>query len=190
MQFRKPALYPLFMVLLLCLTNWLAQAQVEVTFPDLTGPYSVGKMELQLVDEAREEIFTEDDEDKREFMLTVYYPAQPATDAIPAPYAEGALAEALGLTPEIVAQIHSEVYTEAPIAAVESTYPVVIFSPGMGNLPLSYSVIQESLASSGYIVVSISHPYSTAITVFPDERPVFMNDAGSQLHTDSEEADA
>src|SRR5215211_2453211 len=133
-------------LLLFSLSTFTVMAQdmpIDVTFPAFTGPYAVGKVERHLIDEIRDEIFTKDIEDKRELMVTLYYPAQPAADTIPAPYAEGALAEALGLTPELVGQIHTHVYTEAPIVDAQASYPVVIFSPGMGNLPLTYSVTAE-----------------------------------------------
>ena len=190
MYSRKLAFAIVIVALVIALGAAFAHAQDEVSFPDLSGSYQVGKVEHILTDEARDEIFSEDADDKRELLVTVYYPAQPAADAVPAPYVEGALGEAIGLTPEIAAQIHSHVYAEAPVAEAAAPYPVVIFSPGMGNLPLTYSVTLQDFASNGYVVISISHPYSTMITVFPDGRIVTLNGAGSQLHTDSEEADA
>src|SRR5687767_11343445 len=100
-------------ILMFALTNFMVLAQdtsLEVTFPLLTGPYAVGKVERHLVDEARDEIFTEHAEDKRELMVAVYYPAEPAADSVPAPYVESGLAEALGLTSEVIAHIQTSVY--------------------------------------------------------------------------------
>jgi dienelactone hydrolase len=60
-------------------------------------------------------------------------------------------------------------------------YPVIVFSPGMGFLPIWYVPELEELASHGYVVVSISHPYSTRVTVFPDGRIVHsIDEAGSR----------
>jgi hypothetical protein len=190
MQSRKSTIYKLLIALWLCLMTGITEAQVEITFPDLSGPYQVGKMEYHLADEARDEIFTEDPNDKRELMTMIYYPGQPEANAPTAPYTNETLAGALGISPDLLNQIYPHAYAEIPVSQAEVSYPVVIFSPGMLNLPLSYSVTLEDLASNGYIVVSISHPYSTAITVFPDNRVVLSNPGGSQLHTDSEEADA
>jgi dienelactone hydrolase len=190
MRHTKSTSYLLLIALLLCLITGSVQAQVEVMFPDLSGPYQVGTVEHPLVDKSRKEIFTEEADDNRELMITIYYPAQPAADAVPASYGNEALASVLGMPADLLPNIHPHAYVEAPIAETEASYPVVVFSPGMLNLPLLYSVTLEDLASNGYIVISISHPYSTALTIFPDQRLIMANEAGSQLHTDSEEADA
>jgi predicted dienelactone hydrolase len=51
----------------------------------------------------------------------------------------------------------------------------------MGFLPLKYAPTLEELASHGYVVVSLAHPYSTAATVFPDGRVVTSTvEAGSR----------
>lgn len=167
-----------------------SQSPVGVMFPKLTGSYQVGKMEYHLTDAARDEIFTDDPNDKRELMVTVYYPGQPEANAPTAPYINDVLANAFGINHDIVSQIHPHAYAEVPLSKEQTSYPVVVFSPGMGNLPQFYSATLEDLASHGYIVVSIAHPYSTAITVFSDNHVVLANEAGSQLHTDSEAADA
>lgn len=46
--------------------------------------------------------------------------------------------------------------------------PIVLFSPGLGNSRLLYNSIAQSVASNGYIVVSIDHPYDASIVEFPD----------------------
>lgn len=47
-------------------------------------------------------------------------------------------------------------------------YPVVIFSPALGTTRLFYNAIAQSVASAGYIVVSVDHPYDTEFLEFPD----------------------
>lgn len=47
-------------------------------------------------------------------------------------------------------------------------YPVVLFSPGLGNSRLEYGAIAQSVASNGYIVISIDHTYDASIVEFPD----------------------
>jgi dienelactone hydrolase len=48
------------------------------------------------------------------------------------------------------------------------SFPIVIFSPGLGNSRLIYSGIAQSLASRGYAVVTVDHPYDAAIVEYPD----------------------
>ena len=44
-----------------------------------------------------------------------------------------------------------------------SGYPLVLFSPGLGASRLLYSGIAQGVASSGYIVVTIDHPYDADV---------------------------
>jgi dienelactone hydrolase len=164
------------LIILLLMTVLPAYAQEALVFPELTGEYQVGVASYPLVDEAREEIFSEESGSSREVLLTVYYPAEPAADAETAPYVEGALREFIGVPPEQLDQIQTQLYANAP--AAEGRYPVVLFSPGMGALPTVYSTILAELASHGYVVAAVWHPYSTGVTVFPDGRIVFANAAG------------
>ncbi|KAJ5119488.1 hypothetical protein N7448_010157 [Penicillium atrosanguineum] len=47
-------------------------------------------------------------------------------------------------------------------------FPVVVFSPALGTTRLFYSAIAQSVASAGYIVVSVDHPFDTEFLEFPD----------------------
>ncbi|KAF5011389.1 hypothetical protein F66182_15367, partial [Fusarium sp. NRRL 66182] len=49
----------------------------------------------------------------------------------------------------------------------EPNYPLVLFSPGLGNSRLLYSAIAQQLSSTGYIVVTIDHTYDADIVTFP-----------------------
>ena len=52
--------------------------------------------------------------------------------------------------------------------AKDVSFPIVMFSPGLGNSRLVYSGIAQSLASQGYAVVTVDHPYDAAIVEYPD----------------------
>ena len=68
--------------------------------------------------------------------------------------------------------IRSRSFTNVAIASIPAPFPVLIFSPGMGFMPLLYTPTLEEVASQGYVVVALSHPYSTSATVFPDGRVI------------------
>lgn len=55
-------------------------------------------------------------------------------------------------------------------------YPLLIFSPGLGNSRHLYNVLVQSVASTGYIVVSIDHPYDVSIVEYPDGTTVLAED--------------
>jgi len=58
----------------------------------------------------------------------------------------------------------------AHISTTQDRYPVLIFEPGLGNLPTDSTTVIEDLVSHGYIVVGITPTYSASIVVFPDGR--------------------
>ncbi len=153
---------------------------IGINFPQLTGKYSVGRASYDLTDPSRKEIFGSDPKAAREIMVTVYYPAVPPAGAKPAGYASGKMADLLASQvhlPALAFQlIHSHAYENVPVAA--GSFPVVLFSPGIGTPPLEYTSEVEDLASHGYIVAEIYHTYSVPVTVFADGRVATINDVG------------
>src|SRR4029453_13142471 len=66
---------------------------------------------------------------------------------------------------------------DAPVLKESSPWPVVLFSPG-NRVPRSLSTLfVEDLASRGFVVAAIDHPYSVAIVVFPDGRVALQAEA-------------
>jgi hypothetical protein len=163
----------------------VAHAQEAITFPPLTGEYAVGQADYYFVDETRPETFTDDSDDVRELMTTIFYPAELTDDAQPAPYGNDAFkAEASqwpGIDPESWSRIETGLLAGAPFAPGQETYPIIVFSPGFGVLPLYYTSLLAEIASHGYVVIGISRTYSTALTVFPDGRLIRSNDAGTDI---------
>jgi dienelactone hydrolase len=153
-----------------------------IDFPPLKGQYKVGKTLLDVVDQSRQEIFSNNPADKREILLTIYYPANPKADAKPSPYVSGTLAEVMakktGVPKFILDTFHAQAYDEAPVAQIKSPFPVLLFSQGLnGQLP-PYSSLLEEVASHGYIIVCISHQYSDTFVVYPDGRAVYVTPTG------------
>jgi predicted dienelactone hydrolase len=159
-----------------------AFAQTQIILPELSGDYAVSQTHYDLTDSSREEIFTEDPNDKREIVLTVYYPANPAPDAETAPYMSDTLKQAviqqLGL-PDALLNVETHTSTDQP--AAQGEFPLLIFSPGFGNLTAFYTSLLEDVASHGYIVAAIWHPYSTTMVGFDDGRVAVINQLGSDL---------
>lgn len=170
---------------LLILTLHTIHAQDVIAFPSLTGSYHVGQVELYLADPARPETFTDEPDDVRELMTIIFYPADTSGDAKPAPYGNDALkAEAStwpGIDSNRWSQIQTGLLADVPFAAGEETYPVILLSPGFGTPPLYYTTLLAEIASHGYVAISISRTYSTALTVFPDGRLIRQNTAGADI---------
>ncbi|MDX1994797.1 MAG: hypothetical protein SF029_20605 [bacterium] len=140
--------------------------------PQPSGQYQVGRAVYGLSDSERTEVFTEDEEDNRSIVLTVYYPGTPAESDTPVSYLSQPEAEAFaqvtGIPATIFDNVQTHAYADIPVAPTESGYPVLLFSPGMGLPTQFFTSLFEELASRGYVVAAISHSYSLLMTVFPD----------------------
>jgi predicted dienelactone hydrolase len=148
--------------------------------PEPTGPYTVGVTNYHWVDKNREETYADPPVEHRELMVRVWYPAELTKEARKAPYALDSetirivgnklpLEYRMLLYSWLHAENHS--YTDVPMANENQQYPVLVFSPGFGFSPYMYASQMEELASNGYIVYGIDHPYHTEVpTVFPGGR--------------------
>ena len=47
-------------------------------------------------------------------------------------------------------------------------FPLVLFSPGLNTTRLWYSILAQEIASRGYTVVTVDHPYDADVVQFPD----------------------
>lgn len=145
-----------------------------------TGPYAVGTSSAHLIDESRPEIFDETLA-HRELMVQVWYPASIDNEHERAPFidrvdiAGPAIARRLDLPSFILGHldlVHTSSYLDAPPAGGDS-FPLLVFSHGLRGLRAQNTSLMQELASHGYIVAAIDHPYANVLTVFPDGRIVF-----------------
>ena len=68
-------------------------------------------------------------------------------------------------------EIHQQVETLGS-GLDKPKWPIVLFSPGLGNSRLLYSAMAQAVASRGYTVITIDHPYDAEVVEFPDGRVV------------------
>ena len=67
-----------------------------------------------------------------------------------------------GLFSKNVAKVKTNCYKNVPIASSEDNYPVIIFNHGYSGHTMQSTILCSDLASSGYIVVSVGHPYEAS----------------------------
>ena len=110
----------------------------------------------------------------RDLFAWVWYPAVPVPGAPPAPYLPTRWLNVIGRQPsqQHLDRVRAHAIDSAAVSAAQPAYPVLVFSPGLSIQPISYTTLAEDLASHGYIVVAIAHPYSTPAIAFPDGRVV------------------
>ena len=182
-----------FLALVACIlvsfmSSFVALGQADGLFTP-TGPHSIGVTSRQWIDEAREEIFTEETTDKRTVWVWIWYPADVDEDAGLAPYLseeidieqaiEGAVMWFDGdasATIDALSQIHLNAVQDAAVSDAQAAYPVIIYSTGVGGFPTVHSFQAEELASHGYIVVTIVHTLGYGLR-FPGPPYFYVGDA-------------
>jgi predicted dienelactone hydrolase len=156
----------------------------DLTLPIPSGKFPVGRVTYFWSDSSRPEPLSPTPAN-REVMVFVWYPAAKSTSVtIPAPYfpdfkvARAAISDGdfKGLFRPADQQIQkiglpqTHASEGASMPAGSTRYPVLVFSHGWGLQTPVYTASLEDLASHGYVVVAIDHPYDTTATIFPDGR--------------------
>lgn len=150
-----------------------ASAQLPTFLPEPKGEYYIGTENLFYTDITRKEKLTLKWGDKRRLQVKVWYPAD-AKGEIENMYLKDYSATTLWENYRIFNDSKSffdslknyKTYSYEQIAVSEKKekFPLIIFSPGYYfGLDDFYTVLMENLASHGYIVVSITHPYDQVI---------------------------
>jgi len=126
------------------------------SLPAPTGPFAVGTTTLTLTDPTRPE--PHDPSTHRTVVVQLWYPASPSTDSI-AHYQR--LREAT-LSTFYTPLLHTHSHTDAPIASTPASFPVLLFGPRWGGQRTQETALAEDLASHGYVVAAVDHPYNAA----------------------------
>lgn len=154
--------------------------------PEPSGRFAVGTRVMQWTDPRRPETFTADPHDRRTVVVQLWYPAQKSpAGARRAQYlgrtqheartVSDALARQVGLPGLLVDGVpraHTHAVFDAPAAGGGGGFPVVLFSPGSGGVRTQNTAWAEELASHGYVVAGLDHPYDSAAVVLADGRTV------------------
>ncbi len=155
-------------------------------FPEPSGRFAVGTRVVQWTDPRRPESFTADPHDRRTVVVQLWYPAQKSpAGARQAQYlgrteheartVSDALARQVGLPGFLVDGVpraHTHSAFNAPAAGGGERFPVVLFSPGSGGVRTQNTAWAEELASHGYVVAALDHPYDSAAVVLADGRTI------------------
>jgi dienelactone hydrolase len=149
------------------------------TLPKPSGRYEVGRRFYSWRDAARVDPLSPVRDARREGAAYIWYPADRPQSGILAAYApqEWVEASVRDWTTQRLDRVQAHSYEDAALVATVATFPVLIFSPGSGQLPTSYSALSEELASYGYVVVALAHPFSTPIVHFADGHTVRASDS-------------
>jgi pimeloyl-ACP methyl ester carboxylesterase len=136
-------------------------------FPTPTGECPIGSATRHLIDKARAEAQAGPGGACRELMIKLWYPAEHSG---PRDYYRAGTPPTL--TNQHLRLIKLSSSTGAPVAKAPLRFPVVILLPAWTATSTQYTFLAQELASHGFLVVGIDHPYASDPTVFPDGRVV------------------
>ncbi|KAH7312568.1 hypothetical protein B0I35DRAFT_488226 [Stachybotrys elegans] len=167
-----------WVVLLFAARNALADV-----FPPPRGPYAVQWTSSELVDESRLDPFngthlrrimvshfTPIEHEHCQAQTVPYMPAQVAAleDAILVEYLGGVY------WPEgVLAGLEIQTCRATCNTTSKQDFPTILLGSGLNTTRLFYSATAQQLASMGYRVITMDHPYETDVVLFPNGDIIF-----------------
>jgi dienelactone hydrolase len=163
-----------------------------------TGALPISRTSYHWVDATRDEPNAEAPRTKRELMVHIWYPAQQQTGDTPAAYQPGlpkvrsvigeeTMKQTAGATYEALFSARTHATADGAVSSHSSSYPVLLLTHGLGVNAMAYSMLAEDLASHGYVVVGIDHPYLAFAVPFPDDRVILFAEREWSQTRDSKE---
>ena len=163
-----------------------AAADPPFQLPAPTGSAHVGTTRWVVVDESRAEAF--DASHRREIEVIAWYPTA-ATGGPSAPYLRegvpgvrsfGTLLRSVNAFDDL-ADVRTHAIVDAKPADGRAPLPLLVFSHGYTAPPDAYTALLEDLASHGFVVLSVVHPYEATGATLRDGRFVSMLDSDGKL---------
>ncbi|MEU7581481.1 alpha/beta hydrolase [Streptomyces sp. NPDC041068] len=150
------------------------KASARLQLPRPTGPFTVGRDTLHLVDKSRKDPWVPS-AGARELMVSMYYPGRKGSGH-PTAYTSEKEAQLLlerwDLDKEIPAATYAETraFARAGAKPAHGRFPLVVLSPGFTAPRSTLAHLAEDLASRGFVVATVDHAYESTGAAFPGGR--------------------
>ncbi|KAH8656598.1 platelet-activating factor acetylhydrolase-like protein [Tricladium varicosporioides] len=188
------------------MTSYLSKLNPVPSFPNYSGPYKVGTIDVEIPVSELESPSPSPDVSISTVQYRIFYPCEPEAKGktvnwIPAPqrdYVAGysrflgagsTLAEFISFFPRLLHYISIPARKNAPLLqppTSNSRWPVMIFSHGLGGSRNAYSHLVGSIASHGMIVIAPEHrDGSTPISYIRDTPSSTSSNSSSQSEKSS-----
>ena len=160
-------------IVLLLVSLFIAVAAAQTATPQFELPAPTGKLPIGttrwvVTDASRDETFAPGR--KRDIEIIAWYPAGASGALGAAPYMRNGMEEALafGRLAKVgdawngLAAVKTHAVIDAAPAATPARFPVILFQHGYTGLPSAYTALIEDLASHGWAVLNLVHPYEAS----------------------------
>jgi len=156
--------------------------------PAPTGKSAVGTTRWVVTDTSRDELFAPGR--KRDIEIVAWYPAA-APSSQPAPYIRDGMEEVqsfarlakLGDAFDGLAAVRTHATLDAAPASSPGRFPVILFQHGYTGLPSSHTALMEDLASHGWAVLNLIHPYEATGAMLADGTVVTFTDEKNAMRS-------
>ena len=156
----------------------------QALLPKPNGAFQVGVGVTELLDESRLQPFASTVQHPK-LMISLFYPVRTHEPIRPVRYMPRKTAafedsseqslDGLASTNGTFEKLALQLACRSAQTQVTPEFPVVLFSPAEATTRLFYSVIAQTIASSGYIVVTIDTPYDVDIVEYLDGSVALIN---------------
>ena len=145
--------------------------------PKPTGVFQIGRMHLNFIDENRVDPSPLAEGKKRDVPIMIWYPIDDSGTSSPLKLMKRQDLDSLKkffrfqLIPDEICDILTNSYENGTITDKIRKLPVLIFNHGLTGFMEQSTILMEHMASHGYIIVSVGHPYD-GVASYPDGRSI------------------
>lgn len=158
--------------------------------PAPTGKLPIGTTRWVVTDQSREEIFAPGK--NHDIEVIAWYPTTAparAAGTISAPYIRDGMEEVLsfarlaklGEAFNGLEWVHTHATIDAEPLRSPARFPVIVFQHGYTGLPSSHTALMEDLASHGWAVLHVIHPYEATGAILTDNTLVTFTDDNNAM---------
>jgi dienelactone hydrolase len=185
MRYRLRAVALILAGLSIPLRAQLSSPPFELPVP--TGAGSIGTTRWVVTDSSRDEIFAPGR--KRDVEVVAWYPRDASATGDTAPYIRDSMEEVLSFARlaklgdafNRLASVSTHAVIDAPPAKTPARFPVIVFQHGYTGLPSAHTALMEDLASHGWAVLHVIHPYEATGARLADGTIVTFTDQNNTM---------
>lgn len=148
--------------------------------PKPNGQFHVGRTHLNFIDENRVDPSQLAEGKKRDIPILIWYPIDDPGTIPPLKFIKPQDLDSLkkffmyAIIPDSISNVVTNSHGDAPISDKIRNFPILIFNHGLTGFMEQNTTLTEHLASHGYIIVSVGHPYD-GVASYSDGRSIPMN---------------
>lgn len=160
-------------------------------FPVPAGDFKVHLAHAELVDESRLDPFNNTHNRRMMISRLTPIPNKQCERTCNSPYMSAALSKLeddilyefygeVGWPGQVLDKLELETCCEIKKSNCKASFPTVLFGTGLNTTRLFYTGMAQQIASLGYDVIVMDHPYETDVVEFPDGEIIFGGRIGGR----------